>query len=292
MLERFDINGAIIEFPEDKVRYNAIRKEFTSKANILRDKFKENCIDNYTSRNISIIGLGLGEQYINECIKKAIEIIVSYGIITIDIYLFKQNYCNKYLSYTNRFNNLNREITNQQKNKKMSMAQKSIEDKKYVEKLSEYIYEDCFKIHYAVIDALLDNGVSSVSKYIDEEQVMKSNALFNNYKDGFIDKTNECLVIKQIINLNPYRKDIYEFFIKEDGDFNKEIDRLTNFLGFDISDYKEQLMDIYFKQISNNLSYDLELEKEKLEKYAKYIGCEDPNIYTARLDALYMFQNA
>ena len=30
MLERFDINGAIIEFPEDKVRYNAIRIEFNS----------------------------------------------------------------------------------------------------------------------------------------------------------------------------------------------------------------------------------------------------------------------
>ena len=180
----------------------------------------------------------------------------------------------------------------QHKNKKISMAQKSLEDKKYIETLSEYIYEDCFKIHYAVIDALLDNGVDIVSKYIDEEQVVKSNALFNNYKDGFIDKTNECFVIKQIISLNPYRQDIYEFFIKEDGDFNKEIDRLTKFLGYDISKYKEHLMDIYVEHIVNDLSYEVEIEKERVEKYAKYIGCENPNIYTTRVEALYMFQNA
>lgn len=292
LLEKFDINGAVIEFSEEKVRYNSIRKKFASKANSLRNSFKEECIGRYTSKNLNEIGLSLGEKYINECIKKAVETIVAYGIITIDIYLFKQNYCAKYLNYYKSFKTLSREILNQNKGKKMSMAQKSIEDKKYIEALSEYIYEDCFKIHYAVIDALLDNKVNIVSKYIDEEQIVKSNALFNNYKDGFIDKTNECFVIKQIINLNPYRQDIYEFFIKEDGDFNKEIDRLTKFLGFDISSYKNKLMDDYFKYISKNLSYEVEFEKERLEKYAKYIGCENPNIYTARLDGLYTFQNA
>jgi hypothetical protein len=91
--------------------------------------------------------------------------------------------------------------------------------KPLIENLSKYLYNDCFNIHNAVIDALIQNGVEVVSSKIDEDNIKKSNALFNNYKDGFIDKTNECFVIKQIINLNPYRKDIYEFFIKEDGDF-------------------------------------------------------------------------
>lgn len=292
MLETFDINGAIIEFSQEKVRYNNIRKEFTIQANNLRDRFNKDCIGKYTSKQLHEIGLGLGERYINECIKKAVETIVGYGIITIDIYLFKQNYCMDYLNYSKSFKNISKEIINQNKNKKMSMAQRSVEDKKYIEALSECIYEDCFKTHYAVIDALLDNGVDIVSKYIDEEQIVKSNALFNNYKDGFIDKTNECFVIKQIINLNPYRQDIYEFFIKEDGDFNKEIDRLTTFLGFDISNYKEHLMDVYVDNIAKNLSYEVELEKERVEKYAKYIGCENPNIYMTRVEALYMFQNA
>ena len=82
--------------------------------------------------------------------------------------------------YDSKGNRLKREshTWNSKPGIKESTARKEAE--KYVEKLSEDIYEDCCNIHYAVIDALLDNGVSSVSKYIDEEQVMKSNALFNN----------------------------------------------------------------------------------------------------------------
>ena len=100
------------------------------------------------------------------------------------------------------------------------------------------------------------------------------------------------MVINQIITLNPYRQDIYEFFIKEDGDFNKEIDRLANFLGYDLKRYKESLMDKYVNDIGQNLSYEVDLEKEKIEKYAKYIGCDKKDVYATRIEALYMYKDA
>lgn len=292
MVEEFDINGSIIKFSEEKVRYNKIRKEFLSQANKYKVQFKKEFTTNHKFKDISEIGLNLFENYIGNCIKKGVEIVVNYGIITLDINLFTQNYCLKYLNNSNIFRNISKDYVLQIKNKKMSLAQKSMEDKKLIKELAECIYNDCFKIHYAVIDALLDNGVDIVSNYIDSESIIKANALFNNYKDGFIDKTNECYVIKQIITLNPYRKDIYEFFIKEDGDFNKEIERLTIFLGYEIKDYKKYLMDRYVEDINENLSYDIELEKEKVEKYAKYIGYDKKDIYTARVEALYIYKNA
>jgi len=120
----------------------------------------------------------------------------------------------------------------------------------------------------------------------------KSNALFNNYKDGFITRTDEGRVVKQIIDLNPYRKDVYEFLIKEDGDFNKEIERLTNYLGYDITNHKDNLMDIYIKDLIKEDIGHIETNKEKVKKYAKYIGCSDCSIYLARVDAIYTFENA
>ncbi|MEG2786198.1 MAG: kinase [Romboutsia sp.] len=292
MVEEFDINGSIIKFEEEKIRYNKIRKEFLSQASKYKIQFKKEFTTNYKFKDIDEVGLKLFESYVGECVKKGVEIVVNYGIITLDINLFTQNYCLKYLKNSNVFKNILKDYTLQNKNKKISLAQKSIQNKKVVNELAECIYKDCFKIHYAVIDALLDHGVDIVSNYIDSDSIIKANALFNNYKDGFIDKTNECYVIKQIVTLNPYRKDIYEFFIKEDGDFNKEIERLTKFLGYEIKEYKKYLMDRYVEAINENLSYDIELEKEKVEKYAKYIGYDKKDIYTARVEALYMYKNA
>lgn len=291
-MEEFDINGALIKFPEEKVRYNSIRKEFLNQATEYKCKLKKELSKNYTSKDINEVGVKLYEEYIDNCIKKGVEIVVNYEIITIDTNLFKKNYCLKYLTYSKKSKNLSKDYLIQNKNKKISLAQKSMEDKKLINILADNLFEDCFKVHYAVIDALLDNGVDIVSSYIEEENIIKANALFNNYKDGFIDKTNESYVIKQIISLNPYRKDIYEFFIKEDGDFNSEIERLTKFLGYDVEKYKEYLMNKYVENIEENHSCDIEIEKEKIEKYAKYIGYDKKEIYCARVEALYIYKNA
>ena len=134
----------------------------------------------------------------------------------------------------------------------------------------------------AIIDALEDNGIQSAKSSITGESIKKSNALFNNYKDGFIDTLDEHNAVKYIISFNPYREDIYKFFIKEDGDFNKEIERLTAFLGVDINGYKEELMDDYINSVLNCKSLDPELDKEKVKKYAKYIGCSEVGKYILR----------
>lgn len=288
----FDINGANVEFGEKQENYNAIRKSFKEYALEISDCFFEDCLDSMRSlKQVSENGLSKGEKYINEALKKGVETIVSYNVVTVDINIFREVYCEKYLDYKRLFNNLNKAYLVPNKNKKNNHIN-LYDIKSTIEKLRDYIYDDCFNIHFAVIDALIENGVTRVGSYVDDESIKKSNALFNNYKDGFINKPYDCNVVKQIILLNPYREDVYEFFVKEDGDFNKEIERLTDFLGYDIKPCKEKLMDLYTSEIIKNPVVDIEFEKEKIEKYAKYIGYDEVNIYTARIDAIYTFQNA
>jgi len=235
--------------------------------------------------------LDMGMEHIEIGLKKAIETIVSFDIITIDLGIFRSTYYDKYLNYERLFNNLNRDKLLNNKNKKNNYV-KFYETKSIIKQLSKYIYDDCFNIHYAVVDALIENNVTIINSYIDEESKQKSNALFNNYKDGFITRTDEGRVVKQIIDLNPYRKDVYEFLIKEDGDFNKEIERLTHYLGYDIKNHKDNLMDIYIKELIREDIGNIETNKEKVEKYSKYIGCSDCSIYLARIDAIYTFEKA
>lgn len=65
-----------------------------------------------------------------------------------------------------------------------------------IKKMSNYLYNDCFKIYYVVVDVFIENCIIVVYFYIDEEFIKKFNVLFNNYKDGFIGKVDECKVVK------------------------------------------------------------------------------------------------
>lgn len=288
----FDINGAIIEFDEKMDNYNSIRRNLKMQAIKQSNEFEEYCNSNIQSlKQLSDKGLNYGLQCIENAIKKGVETIVSYGVITIDTTLFRELYCKSYLNYERLFNNLNKETLSPNKNKKNSYSTlHSL--KPLIKKLAQYVYNDCFDIHFAVVDALIQNGVENVNSYIDDDSKQKSTALFNNYKDGFINKTDECKVVKQIITLNPYRQDIYEYLIKEDGDFSRDIENLTNYLGYDIKDYKDKLMDLYINEIIKEKKGDLDFAKERVIKYSKYIGCKEESIYTTRIDAIYTFETA
>ena len=99
------------------------------------------------------------------------------------------------------------------------------------------------------------------------------------------------MVVNQIITLNPYRMDIYEYLVNEDGDFNKEIEKLSTYLGYDIKPFKSKLMDEYINDCLEN-DTDIDFVKEKVVKYARYIGSSNEDIYLTRIDAIQMFENA
>ena len=284
----FDINGAVVEFDEKMNNYNSIRKLFKHQAEKNSEDFKNYCLDNIlTLKDFSDNCLEMGLNNIEKSIKKGVETIVSYNLITVDINTFKESYCEKYLNYQRMFNNTIKQSRTKRK-KNNYMTKESL--KPLIESLSQHIYNDCFNIHNAVIDALIENDVDLVSSKIEQENIKKSNALFNNYKDGFINRVDGTRVVKQIIMLNPYRSDIYEYLVKEDGDFNREIERLAEYLGYDLKPYKTRLMDKYINECLEN-DTDMDTIKDKVIKYSKYIGSLNESIYLTRIDAIHMFEN-
>ena len=286
----FDINGAIIKFDEQRDNYNTIRKIFLEYARKARKEFQEYCDENLTTfRQLNDKYLVFCERLIDEGIKKGVEILVSYNVIVVDFNIFKEKYCEKYFDFKLIFNNFLKE-KDAIKNKKN--VSRLFDIKPSIDKLSRSIYRDCFNIHMAVIDALLEYNVKDVESYIDIESIKQANALFNNYKDGFIIKPDSARIVQKIIMANPYRKDVYEYLIKEDGDFGGEIERLTKYLGYDIRPFKDYLMDVYIQELVQGDITNLELSKEKVSKYAKYIGCDNASLYITRIDAIHTFENA
>lgn len=286
----FDINGSIIKFDEKRENYNEIRKKFQLYGEECSKDFTKYCLEGVTNRrHINEKYLEHGQTLIDEVIKKGVESLIEYNIMTIDFNSFKNMYCNKYLDFQRLFNNVTKDLCNS-KSKKNNI--KLFDVKPVILKLSNYLYEDCFSIHLAVLEALIDNNVTEVNSYIDAKTIRQSDALFNNYKDGFISKLDGCKVVQKIIMSNPYRKDVYEYLIKEDGDFSCEIENLALYLGFDVKEYKDSLMDIYIQELMNQGVSDIDVAKEKVKKYAKYIGCKNDSIFITRIDAIYTFENA
>lgn len=285
----FDINGATIKFDKKRDNYNTIRKIFLQYAQETKDEFQKYCDENLTTfRQLNEKYLVFCEKLIDEGIKKGVEILVSYNVIVVDFNIFKEKYCEKYFDFKLIFNNFLKEKNAIKNNKNVSRL---FDIKPSIDKLAKSIYKDCFNIHMAVIDALSEYNVKEVESYIDIESIKRANALFNNYKDGFISKPNSASIVQKIIMANPYREDVYEYLIKEDGDFSREIEYLTKYLGYDIKPYKAYLMEEYIEDLIQNKINNLELSKEKLEKYAKYIGYENSSLYLTRIDAIYTFEN-
>ena len=68
---------------------------------------------------------------------------------------------------------------------------------------------------------------------------------------------------------NPYRTEVYEFLLKEDGDFTGEIESLADYLGFDLKEYKSSLMDMYIKELMDRGDIRYRFCKRKSKKICK-----------------------
>ena len=114
----FDINGARVAFDEKMDNYNSIRTLFKNQAEYACDNFKNYCLDNMlTLKDLSEKSLEIGMDNIESTIKKGVETLVDYNILTIDINTFKECYCEKYLNYQRMFNNAMKQTKTKSKKK-------------------------------------------------------------------------------------------------------------------------------------------------------------------------------
>lgn len=163
---------------------------------------------------------------------------------------------------------------------------KIFEDPENLNILATSINYNCFVMHKAVIDALYDNKIKSVEKYPSKEDIEKSKALFNNYKNGLINDNKKDEILKQIIILNPYNKEIYMQIIDEQGDKSGEIESIATYLDIDINEYKFKLLNEYFESLSVDTEEQTLDSKKKFNDYSTFIGVYNIDEYMNKFDEI------
>lgn len=111
--------------------------------------------------------------------------------------------------------------------------------------LVDGLYRAVFNIHYALIDVFaervqnLPEGIK-----INSEDVKKADAIFNNIKNRKLDKALLSKLITEILTLNPYKVECYQFALEEFWDEieqRDEIEKIASYFGVNVESIKEEI---------------------------------------------------
>lgn len=110
-------------------------------------------------------------------------------------------------------------------------------------------------------------------EYVLQEEANKAKRLFNNI--GRIDEKEK--VIAEILNLDPYFEDIYEYVIKNDLDTNSDIATIADYYGVYIDDYVIEFLEKKYKSLSVDSADESILLKaqEDIQKYLKKYAVDE-----------------
>jgi hypothetical protein len=114
-----------------------------------------------------------------------------------------------------------------------------LKDEGAIEYLKNSILRDVFNIHFAVFDALIQNGLQDAPEFVVNDQIKaKSERLTKNLIDGKIPKEKIIDLVPSILEGNPYDKETYLVLLIGIGDKDNELERYGEFHGIDIKTMK------------------------------------------------------
>lgn len=134
--------------------------------------------------------------------------------------------------------------------------------------LLDGIFEAAFGLHLIYIDFLKKLARWSIPSANDRQ---KSQRLLNNIKSGAISKDKEIEICQEIINLNPYDFEIYEYLFSVYGDKKGELQNLADYFGVDLNDTKDDSALKYVQENQGETEDDAVKAKANLLSYCEEI---------------------
>lgn len=256
MQKCFILGKYSVGFKDDFVKYNELKRQYIELSKNAAVEFNDAFFkESITIQDIKERALEKGNDIILKNVEVAIKYLINNDIMEIDKDTFIEKYYNKFFTLDKDFTDIiNFNFISKGSNIK-EVAQSIINSvgnvigdnygknnyiQEILEKLSNAIEDNVFKIHYALVDAMRENGKEYIAKYVVEENRKLSFALFNNFRDGLIPKDKEEIVVKEIIEKNPYNKELYMYLLNSGEASKKDIYEIIEFLSIDMSEEKSK----------------------------------------------------
>lgn len=135
--------------------------------------------------------------------------------------------------------------------------------------LIEGVLDTAFGMHLALVD-LLNNAVDW--NLPNNNDIQKAQRLLNNLKSGAIAKDKVVEICQEIMNLNPYDFDIYEYLFGVYGDKDGKLQNFADYFRISLVMTKDDLALKYIQENQGNNENEAIQAKEKLILYCKEIN--------------------
>ena len=287
MDNKFQILNATIEFSDEFINYNKLRARFLDMSNDALDEFTLSYGENFkTLEDVYTKGIELGEECLDKYVGKAISVLIEYDVLNIDKNLFLKKYIKEGFSWQEDFQEIlakDKENNNGDKKKK---KEENTEDNFIKRELGKSIKKNVFNIHYAVVEALKNSGITSIGEAVSQEDKEEAEALFNNLSLGLIPQEKETKVIESIIYKNPYDDRVYLYILKKYGDETKGVEDITRFLKVSVIDEKEKLIKAYYENLDKSTEESTLESIEKFKAYANKMHYNETLVYFNEFDKI------
>jgi hypothetical protein len=166
---------------------------------------------------------------------------------------------------------------------------KVFNDPETLRTLATGVYYAVFRIHNALIDAINKNSDSKIEGYVLADESKRAHSMFNNLNKMEFDSETSSKLIKEIFELDPYNIDYYEFLIDKYGDGNLEIQKVADYFGVYINDYKYNIAVRFYNDLISKLEKSEEAtihSRQLFIQRANYIGLKDSDEFIKEFDEI------
>lgn len=150
-----------------------------------------------------------------------------------------------------------------------SELRKIFNDESIRESLYQSVYLSVFNMHVLFAE-LFESMIDWDSPTTEDAE--KAQRLLKNLMDGSISKEKEKDICKEIIHLNPYTIEIYEYIFTAYGDKKGELSALAFYFGLNLDRKKDQVALKFVKTNQGQTEEDAHQAKDKLIAYCKEIN--------------------
>jgi hypothetical protein len=165
-----------------------------------------------------------------------------------------------------------------------SKKDKIFRDPATLQTLSQGVCRAVFNIHHALIDVIYDQTNSNNYEYVSKEDSEKAKRIFNNIRIHEIESSKEINLLNDIIQLNPYNKEYYEYIIAKYGDEQGDIEKISSYFGVDIISYKKELLKNFHDQLEFSSEKIAAKSKQEIIKQSKFLKVENSAEYINSID--------
>lgn len=219
-MTKFNFLGDIIIISEGRERFNLLEIAYKDLAfRAVKEFIDEYKIEDENTADAENIKSQVDKiilKYANE----TVGVLVDRKIFNIDLDVFMDKYYGKYLEeFTHAF----KEIQDKHLN---IYGSQEFDNQGISDDLSIALFNAIYNMRYALGDALKECLGEDIEEVNDEDK-KEAKSIFNNIKNRDIDVKDKIQLLKKIIYLNPYMKEVYDYAVSEFGDKDGEIQEIA-----------------------------------------------------------------